>query len=132
MAARTIMIVDDTHDHRDILARLLRAIGYRVVEAEPGEQAIARAQAEAPDLVLTALSLPGQPLWETARALRALPALHTTPMLGTTVLTTLLPHSRIRRIMGLDYVDKPFDFDDLLERIRALLPDTSPAPALAA
>jgi two-component system OmpR family response regulator len=132
MAARTIMIVDDAHDHRDILSRLLRAIGYRVVEAEPGEHAIDRAQAEGPDLILMSLSLPGQPAWETARALRSLPALHTTPMLGATMLTTLLSHSCVRSLVGMDYVDKPFDLDDLLERIRSLLPDAAPSTALAA
>ncbi|MFO7169101.1 MAG: response regulator [Chloroflexota bacterium] len=126
MAARTILIVDDAHDHRDILARLLRANGYRAIEAEPGEAALERAQAEAPDLILTALSLPGQPAWETARALRSLPDVGHTPILGVTMLTTLLSHRRVRALGCVDFVDKPFDLDGLLARIRELLPDPAP------
>jgi DNA-binding response OmpR family regulator len=128
MAPHTILIIDEAHDHRDILARLLRAVGYRVVESEPGEAAVDRAQHEAPDLILMSLSLPGQPAWETARALRALPALGGTPILGATMLTTLLSYSRVRALGCQDYVAKPFDLDDLLSRVRALLPE---APALA-
>ena len=130
MADRTIMIVDETQDHRDILARLLRATGYRVVAIEPGAAAIDCAQRVSPDLILMSLSLPGQPAWETARALRSLPALHTTPMIGATELTTLMPASRVRHLVGVDYLPKPFDLDDLLDRIQALLSD--PAPAIAA
>ena len=131
MAAHTILIVDDAHDHRDILSRLLRATGYRVIESEPGEKAISQAENETPDLILTALSLPGQPTWETTRALRALPSLSDTPILGATLLTTLLTHHRVRALGCIDFVDKPFDLDGLLDRIRELLPNP-PQTALAA
>jgi DNA-binding response OmpR family regulator len=131
MAAHTIMIIDEAHEHRDILSRLLRAVGYRVVESDPGENAVGRAQSESPDLILMSLSLPGQPSWETARALRSLPSVRHTPILGATTLTTLLPHSHLRSLGCEDYIAKPFDLDDLLSRIRALLPDMVGA-ALAA
>jgi CheY-like chemotaxis protein len=131
MPHRTIMIIDDTPDHRDILGRLLRAVGYRVVEAAPGEEALAMACNVRPDLILTALSLPGQPAWETARLLRNQPTLAKTPILGATLYNTLLPWSRVRAIGCSDFIDKPFDIDDLLYRITALLP-TSPHAALAA
>lgn len=131
MPPHTILIVDEAHEHRDILSRLLRAVGYRVVESEPGEAAVGSARDERPDLILMSLSLPGQPAWETARVLRSLTAPHRTPILGATMLTTLLTHSRVRALGCADYVAKPFDLDDLLDRIRALLPDP-PAPALAA
>ncbi|MEN9937989.1 MAG: hypothetical protein RLZZ387_4568 [Chloroflexota bacterium] len=126
---RTILIVDEAHDHRDIISRLLRATGYRVVESDPGESALDRADREEPDLILMSLSLPGQPAWETTRALRAHPALGSTPILGATMLTTLLSHSHLRALGCADYIAKPFDLDALLERIDALLPDAPPALA---
>ncbi len=129
MLHRTIMIIDDTPDHCDILGRLLRAVGYQVVEAAPGEEALRVACEARPDLILTALSLPGQPAWETARLLRAQPALANTPILGTTLYNTLLPWSRVRAIGCSDFVDKPFDIDELLYRVTALLPH-SPHAAL--
>jgi CheY-like chemotaxis protein len=123
MAQRTIMIIDETPDHRDMLCRLLRAVGYRVIEAAPGEEALDQAKHERPDLILMALSLPGQLGWETARMLRDQPVLAHTPILGATVYNTLLPRSRVRAIGCIDYVDKPFDLDELLRRVKLLLPD---------
>jgi CheY-like chemotaxis protein len=131
MAHRTIMIIDDTSDHRDVLSHLLRAVGYRVLEATPDEAALDQARRERPDLILAALSLPGRPGWEITRQLRAQPALEHTPILGTTIYNTLLTTARIRAIGCVDCLDKPFDMDDLLDRIRMLLPD-APRSALAA
>jgi CheY-like chemotaxis protein len=122
MQRRTIMIVDETADHRSILHRLLDAVGYRVLESSSAD-ALDRASAERPDLIVMALSLPGHPGWETARMLRAQPALAETPILGTTVYNTLLTAPRVRAIGCVDFVDKPFDLDDLLYRISRLLPD---------
>jgi len=131
MALQTIMIIDDTPDHRDMLGRLLRAVGYRVLEAIPGEAALDQASGERPDLILTALSLPGQPAWETARLLRDQPALADTPIMGASVYNPLLTPSRAQALGCADYVDKPFDLDDLLRRILLLLP-SAPQAMLAA
>ena len=131
MPHRTIMIIDETPDHRDILGRLLRAAGYRVVESAPGDEALSMACNVRPDLILTALSLPGQPAWETARLLRSQPVLADTPILGSTLYNTLLPWSRVRAIGCSDYLDKPFDLDELLYRVTTLLPNP-PQAALAA
>lgn len=131
MAHRTILVIDDTPDHRTLLGVLLRGVGFRVLEATPGAEALQQARAEHPDLILTALSLPGQPAWETMRLLRSEPTLDATPILGTTLYNTLLPWSWVRRIGCNDFVDKPYDMDDLLLRIERLLPDM-PATPLAA
>lgn len=120
MARHTILIIDEAPDHRDVLARLLRAIGYRVVEAAPPE-ALDRATGVRPDLILLGLSLPGQRTWETARQIHASPDLAGTPMLGSTVYTTLIKQSWVQAIGCVEYVDKPFDLDDLLVRINGLL-----------
>ena len=131
MALHTIMIIDDTPDHRDMLGRLLRAVGYRVLEAIPGQAALEQASGERPDLILTALSLPGQPAWETARLLRDQPALADTPIMGASVYSPLLTQPRAQALGCADYVNKPFDLDDLLRRILLLLP-SAPQAMMAA
>lgn len=123
MADRTILIIDNTPDHRDLLRLLLQAVGYRVITA-PSAEAAARAQHEQPDLILAELSLPGQAAWEAARALRAIPKLADTPMLGTTVYNTLIHTARVEAIGCAGYVEKPFNIDYLLHRINQLLPAT--------
>ena len=57
MAPR-ILIVDDNSDCRSILARYLDRLGYETSEAENSAQAIQKAVAERPDLILTDLQLP--------------------------------------------------------------------------
>jgi CheY-like chemotaxis protein len=131
MQRRTIMIVDEMPDHRHILRRLLNAEGYRVLEAECGAEALDQACIEQPDLILMALSLPGHPGWETAQLLHDQPALARTPILGTTVYNTLLTAPRVRALGCVDFVDKPFDMDELLRRIDKLL-SGEPLPVLAA
>lgn len=118
----TILLIDDTPDHLEVVRRFLLSAGYRVVAAASGHEALASADVVMPDLIITALSLPGQLAWETARRLRARPQLSHTPILGTTVYGTLLPSSRVRDLGCADLIEKPFDFDNLLYHIGRLLP----------
>jgi CheY-like chemotaxis protein len=121
MTRRTILVVDEAADHRDILARLLRFSGYHVVEAAPSNALDYVFSGIRPDLILCSLSLPGQRAWETVRQLRTLPEIATVPILGTTVYTTLIKRSRAQSIGCIDYVEKPFDLDGLIEYVRNLL-----------
>lgn len=125
MARRTILVIDDTPDHLDLLRRLLGAVGYDVIAVPPSTEAMCQADRRKPDLILMALSLPGQSSWELARQL-ASRGPHA-PILGTTVYSTLLGATRIRSLGCADVVEKPFDFDVLLDRISRLLPDSSQA-----
>ena len=68
-----ILLVEDNEMNRDMLSRRLTRKGYELIFAEDGEQAIAVARAEKPDLVLMDLSLPVIDGWEATRRLRADP-----------------------------------------------------------
>ena len=109
-------------DHRSIVGMLLRERFLPRTQKQFRRWSTRQARAERPDLILTTLSLPGQPAWETARLLRNEPVLAETPILGTTIYNTLLPWAWVRRIGCNDYVDKPYDIDDLLRRINQLCP----------
>ncbi|MGQ9547188.1 MAG: response regulator [Roseiflexus sp.] len=115
-----ILIIDDEPEHCDILARLLRAYGYDIIEATPSN-AFDHASVRRPDLILCSLSLPGQHLWETVRRLHTLTAV---PVLGSTVYTTLIKRSWTQAIGCVDYIEKPFDLDKLIERVTTLLSAT--------
>jgi two-component system response regulator MprA len=114
-----ILIVDDDPPVRRMLSRTLVAEGYAVVEASDGISALAAVEREIPDLIVLDIAMPGIDGLEVCRMLRAqgrdLPVILVTARGG-------IPD----RIVGLDagaddYLGKPFDSQELLARIRALL-----------
>ena len=122
----TILVADDDRKITDMLRRTLIYEGYRVVTAANGDEALARAQTERPDLVILDWLMPKLNGVETARLLRATSR---TPILMLTARDAVE-----QRVAGLesgvdDYLVKPFAPEELLARIRALLrrseaPDT--------
>lgn len=131
MTQPTILIVDDTYEHRDILRRLLQSAGYWVIEAQSGSDALKKSQFVRPDLILASLSFPEHLAWKTIQQLREQPALSQTPILGTTVYNTLLSRTQVRSVGCVDYVEKPFDFDYLLTSIDHFLLTSSSLPPAA-
>ena len=127
MAAPRILVVDDDPKVLSLMRRGLGHAGYAVDLAADGEEALASARAERPDLVLLDLMLPGIDGFEVCRRLRQIAA----------ELPILMLTARDRvpdRIAGLDagaddYLVKPFAFDELLARIRALLRRARPVTA---
>jgi two-component system response regulator MprA len=125
--ARRILVVDDDPMVATTVQRVLRPEGYEVDVALGGAQAIERAHANRPDLVVLDLMMPGIDGLEVCRQLRAdgdLPILMLTARSGTA-----------DRVKGLDtgaddYLVKPFAYAELLARVRALLRRTPPPATL--
>jgi len=70
---RRILMVDDFQDNREMYAAYLRYAGFAVDEAVTGTEALDKALATAPDLIVMDLSLPGMDGWEATRRLKADP-----------------------------------------------------------
>ena len=66
-----ILIVDDFADNRELYAYFLSAHGFRVTQAQDGEEGVEKAEQLVPDLIVMDLSLPGIDGWEAARRLGA-------------------------------------------------------------
>jgi CheY-like chemotaxis protein len=66
-----VLVVDDNHDAAETLAELLQMVGHEVAVAHDGPSALALAEAQAPDVVLCDIGLPGMDGYEVARRLRA-------------------------------------------------------------
>jgi two-component system response regulator MprA len=113
-----ILVVDDEPMILNFLRTGLRYEGFEVAEASSGDQALDLARTFKPDLVVLDIMLPGLDGYEVCRRLRG------DPELGILMLTA---RDEVRdRIVGLDlgaddYLVKPFDFDELLSRMRAIL-----------
>jgi CheY-like chemotaxis protein len=115
-----ILIVEDEEMNRDSLSRLLRRRGYEVLLAVDGEQGLAVAQAEAPDLILMDLSLPGLDGWEATRRLKAAPATRSIPIVALTA-HAMATHREQALAAGCDDYDiKPIEMPRLLAKIEAI------------
>ena len=114
-----LLIVEDDPRVVDFLTRGLRAEGYGVSVARTGPEGLALARTQAFDLVLLDLLLPGMHGLEVCQELRARRVL--TPILMLSAMDTTEDKVGGLRLGADDYLTKPFDFDELLARIEALL-----------
>ena len=121
MAERTLLVVEDDAALRETIMYNLRREGYRVLVASDGVTALEVARQQPPALILLDLMLPRLDGLDVCRQLRARPETAHTPIL---MLTARGEESDV--VVGLemgadDYVTKPFSWNELRARIRALL-----------
>ena len=121
MAQRTLLVVEDDTALRDTIAYNLRREGYLVLLASDGVMALEVARQQPPALVLLDVMLPRLDGLEVCRQLRARPETAHVPIL---MLTARGEESDV--VVGLemgadDYVTKPFSWNELRARVRALL-----------
>ena len=122
-----ILLVEDNEMNRDMLSRRLERRGYRVAIALDGEQGVAMAGSEAPDLVLMDMSLPVLDGWEAARRLKATPETRAIPIIALTAHAMVGDREKAIEAGCDDYDTKPVEFQRLLEKIEAILGKGTPA-----
>jgi two-component system, cell cycle response regulator DivK len=79
-----ILVVEDNELNRDMLSRRLQRRGYEVIIAVDGQEGVALAQTEVPDLILMDMSLPALDGWEATRQLKAAPGTKSIPIIALT------------------------------------------------
>src|SRR5260370_29717942 len=82
--SKRILVVEDQEDNRQILRDLLTSVGYELIQAEHGEEALASAARERPDLILMDIQLPLLDGYEVTRRIKADPALRAIPIIAIT------------------------------------------------
>jgi two-component system, cell cycle response regulator DivK len=116
-----VLIVDDVQDNRTIYVLFLKFSGFRIAEAENGEEALHKATTLLPDVIVMDLSLPVMDGWEATRRLKRDPRTKKIPVV---VLTghALPEHAQAARDAGCDLViTKPCLPDQLMDAIRRIL-----------
>jgi CheY-like chemotaxis protein len=121
-----ILLVEDNEMNRDMLSRRLERRGYHVLMALDGEQGVAKAQSEAPDLILMDMSLPVLDGWEAARRLKGAPETQAIPIIALTAHAMVGDREKAIEAGCDDYDTKPVEFQRLLEKIETILGKGTP------
>ncbi len=132
MAKGKILVVDDEIYIVHILDFSLGMEGYSVVTALDGEQALEKAQAEKPDLIVLDIMMPKLDGYETCKRLKADPATRAIPVILLSAKGRNVDQKVGFEVGADDYITKPFSPRKLVERINAILGQGSPQQRMEA
>ena len=107
--------------NRDMLSRRLQRRGFEVLIASDGEQGVAIAAVERPDLILMDMSLPVLDGWEATRRLKAAPETARIPVIGLTAHAMATDRAKCIEAGCDEYDTKPVEFERLLAKVERLL-----------
>jgi two-component system cell cycle response regulator DivK len=118
---KRILVVEDQEDNRQILRDLLSNVGYEMIEAEDGVQALEQAAKHRPDLILMDIQLPLMDGYEATRRIKANPDLQSIPIIVVTSYALSGDEEKAREAGCDAYVAKPYSPRALLAKIREYL-----------
>jgi two-component system cell cycle response regulator DivK len=121
MTNKTILVVEDQEDNRQILRDLLGSAGFRIIEALDGVQALTVARSQRPDLILMDIQLPLVDGYEATRSIKRDPELKHIPVIAVTSYALSGDEQRAREAGCDAYVAKPYSTRHLLAKIGQFL-----------
>lgn len=120
-AAGNILVVDDSKMNLRILVEALGNEGYTVRPALNGEIALEAAQKEVPDLILLDILMPGVNGYQVCEAIKSNGRLKDVPVIFISALNEVGDKVKGFSAGGVDYVNKPFQTEELLARVKTHL-----------
>ena len=118
---RRILFVEDDPDIRTVATMALEAVGgFSVLACDSGTQAVEKASAFSPDLVLLDVMMPGLDGPATLEALRRLPEIRETPVVFMTARVQTHEVNRYKEMGAADVIAKPFDPMALADTVRSI------------
>ena len=118
---KKLLLVEDNEMNRDMLSRRLARRGYEISVAIDGEQGLAEALRQLPDVIIMDMSLPVLDGWETTRRLKLCDETRAIPVLALTAHAMAGERDRALEAGCNDYDTKPVDFARLLGKIENLI-----------
>ena len=116
---KTILVADDSVVSRELVREALEDIGYRVVEAADGGEALAKAIENAPDLALLDIRMPVLDGYATLRAMRENPRLTAFPVLALTAFAMRGDHEKAIAAGFDGYLTKPISIAELRAEVES-------------
>jgi signal transduction histidine kinase len=116
-----VLVVDDEPRNLEVVSHFLEMEGLRVATAGDGEAALAAVAAEAPDVILLDVMMPGLEGFEVCRRLKADPATVFIPVVILTALKGTQERIKGAAVGADDFLSKPFDHVELITRVKSLV-----------
>ena len=120
-ATRTIMVVEDYDDTRLLLKKVLEGLGYSVLEASNGQEAVDIAGRENPDLILMDLDLPILDGIAATQCIRQDAKLESVPIIAVTAYPLSFTHVKAFAKGCNEYMSKPIDMTELANMVNRYL-----------
>ena len=115
--SQKILVVEDNQDNRELVVKVLKINGYKVIEAVDGEEALEKTKTENPDLILMDLFIPKIDGYEVTRRLKSDKDLKHIPVIALTA-HALKGDMEVALAAGCDgYMPKPIDVRELPKQI---------------
>lgn len=117
----TILVVDDTPTNLEVLFDFLNEAGFKVLFAEDGESALAKASYATPDLILLDILMPGMDGFETCRRLKANEITQSIPVIFLTALNDTVDKVKGFTLGAVDFITKPLQYEEVVARVKTHL-----------
>ncbi|WP_250036379.1 response regulator transcription factor [Paractinoplanes maris] len=117
----TVLIAEDDEDVRELVAQRLAAAGYQTVTVDNGNAALTAANLQRPDLIVLDIDMPGLDGLTVCQQLQGLSRTSNIPVLILSARSRDLDRTHGRAMGASEYLAKPFDSADLVERVGQLL-----------
>lgn len=118
---KTILVVDDNEDSRELVKKILKKHGYEIIEATDGEEALAKAIAYRPDLILMDISIPKIDGYEVTRRLKSRVDFKDTPIIAFTAHAMRGDEEKALQAGCDGYISKPINVREFPEKIKLYL-----------
>ncbi|MGB9710787.1 MAG: response regulator [Thermodesulfovibrio sp.] len=118
---KTILVVDDNEDSRELVKKILKKQGFEIIEAVDGEDALAKAIAYRPDLILMDISIPKIDGYEVTRRLKSRIDFKDTPIIAFTAHAMKGDQERALEAGCDGYISKPINVREFPEQIKIYL-----------
>ena len=119
--AKKILVVDDNMDMVDLLKSILEIEGYDVIEAFNGKEALDKSKQQKPDYIILDIMMPVMDGWEACKKLKGCQKTLHIPIAILTARINPEDKKKAFQLGAEDYLTKPFDPDELLQRIKETL-----------
>jgi two-component system cell cycle response regulator DivK len=119
--SKKILVVDDNQDSRELVVKVLKNRGYQMIEAVDGEDALEKAAAENPDLILMDISIPKINGYEVTRRLKSQVNFKNTPIIALTAHAMKGDREKALEAGCDGYISKPINIHEIPDQIQSYL-----------